>query len=146
MRGVGQHKITHWSLPLDKAIMKIMYTVQTTLNSLPDAEQTPELQEFGDTVSAIKAHIPDDYFELHLSREESFDYTNHINTRIHTVTADFLKQSFHPEIVSNVMFSRWLRMTTAHASTPEAYYQKMEHYFEQIIAAARNYVPKLFQF
>jgi hypothetical protein len=26
------------------------------------------------------------------------------------------------------------------------YYQKMEYYFAEVIAAARNYVPKLFHF
>lgn len=145
MRGVGQHKIGRWSMPLDKAIHKIMYTVQTTLNSLPDPEQSPEMQEFGDTVEGIKAHIPDDHFSQSLSREELTFCSTYINTRIHTVTSNFLKQSFHPEIVANVIFSRWLRLTTMHASTPETYYQKMEHYFEKVIAAARNYIPKLFQ-
>ena len=144
MRGVNQHKIDNWSMPLDESINKIMYIVKTTLNSLPDQKQTTEMQEFGDTVSVIKENIPNDYFDLHLSREESILYTNHINTRIHTVTSNFLKQSFHPEIVSNVMFSRWLRITTMHSSVPEAYYQKMEYYFKEVITAARNYVPKLF--
>jgi hypothetical protein len=33
---------------------------------------------------------------------------------------------------------------TIRASIPETHYQKMEYYFEEVIAAARNYIPKLF--
>lgn len=144
MRNVDQKKINQGIIPLDQAIQKIMMTVQQTLQSLPELEPSCDLKEFGNTMNEIKSHITDDYFERPLSNEELFFHSNHINTKIHTLTSNFLKQGFYPEIVSNVMFSRWLRLTTIHASVPEAYYQKMEHYFTEIMDAVRQCISSLF--
>jgi hypothetical protein len=146
VRGVSQYKIDHWSMTLSKVIQKIMYKVQTTLDYLPDPEQTPDMQEFGEAVCMVKAQISDDFFKHDLSEDESFRCCAFVVVQISKVIDNLIEREVHPQIISNVMFSRWLRLMTISASTPETHYQKMEYYFEELIVAARNYVPKLFYF
>lgn len=120
--------------------------VQTTLDSLPDPEQTPDMQEFGEAVCMVKAQISNDFFKHDLSDDESFRCCAFVVVQISKVIDNLIEREVHPQIISNVMFSRWLRLMTISASTPETHYQKMEYYFEELIAATRNYVPKLFYF
>lgn len=99
----------------------------------------------GKTVDQLKANFLEGAFNDSLSHRELITHTEAINTRIHTVTSNLLKQSVHPEIVSNVLFGSWLRILNLHASIGEAYHQKMEFYFTEVIDAARKQVPLLFQ-
>lgn len=144
VRGVSQHKIAHWSMPLSNVMQRMMYSVQSTLDSLPDPEQTPDEHEFGETVRMIKAQISDGFFKHDLSEHESLQLCGFVVVQISKVIDNLSESGVHPQIISNVMFARWLRLMTIRASIPETHYQKMEHYFEEVIAAARNYVPKLF--
>ena len=144
IRGVRQHKIDHWPMPLHKVVQKMMYNVQSTLDSLPDPEQTPDEHEFGEAVRMIKTQISDDFFKHDLSEYESLQLCAFVVVQISQVIDNLIERETHPQIISNVMYARWLRLMTIHAPIPETRYQKMEYYFAEIIAAARNYVPKLF--
>ena len=146
IRGVGQHKIDHWSMPLHKVVQKMMYNVQSTLDSLPDPEQTSDEHEFGEAVRMIKTQISDDFFKHDLSEYESLQLCAFVVVQISQVIDNLIEREAHPQIISNVMYARWLRLMTIHASISETRYQKMEYYFEEVIDAARNYVPKLFYF
>ena len=146
VRGVRQHKIDHWSMPLHKVVQKMMYNVQSTLDSLPDPEQTPDEHEFGETVRMIKAQISDDFFKHDLSEYESLQLCAFVVVHISQVIDNLIEHEVHLQIISNIMFARWLRLMTIHASIPETRYQKMEYYFAEVIAAARNYIPNCLTF
>ena len=146
VRGVRQHKIDHWSMPLHKVMQKMMYNVQSTLDSLPDPEQTPDEHEFSEAVRKVKTQISDDFFKHDFSEYESLQLCAFVVVHISQVIDNLIEHEVHLQIISNVMFARWLRLMTIHVSIPEIRYQKMEYYFVEIIAAARNYVPKLFHF
>lgn len=146
VRGISHHKIDRWSMPLHKVVQKMMYNVQSTLDSLPYPNQTPEEYEFGEAVRKIKEHISDDFFTYDLSEEEFLPLCAFVVVHISKVMDTLIEGEVHPQIISNVMFARWLRLMTIQSSIPEIHYQKMEYYFEEVIAAARNYVPKLFHF
>jgi len=55
------------------------------------------------------------------------------------------KDDIHPIIVANVLFSRWIRLSTITSYVSEAYSQKIEHYFIEVIAEARKNLPQLFK-
>lgn len=145
LRNISEQKIDRWSMPLDEAILKIISVIQSTVNSLPDHEPTLEMKQLGENVNALKASIPDEQIDPLLLPDELVKQATNVNTRIHTITSNFLSQSFHPEIISNVLFGYWMRISTLHAYVSEEYYQKMEFYFSEIIDAARKQVPILFQ-
>ena len=67
-----------------------------------------------------------------------------VNRAIHTLTSDYLKQDYHPEIVANVFFSQWLRLSVFYCVS-EKEWQKMDHYFVEILGAVRNYIPTIIQ-
>lgn len=144
IRGVSEEQLHQGELPLPQAISTVISIVQSTLKTLPDYQQSVDKKALGNKVDALKMLISDDELERELSQDELVYCTTHVNTLIHTVTSYLLGQSFHPEIISNVLFGYWLRLSTLHGYVYEPYYQKMEHYFNEIHTAVRKQVPALF--
>ncbi len=56
--------------------------------------------------------------------------------------SDYLKQHYHVEIIANVLFSQWLRLSVLYGVS-EQEWQKMDHYFPEILEAIRNYLRTL---
>lgn len=65
-----------------------------------------------------------------------------VNTAIHTLTSDYLKQNYHPEIIANVLFSGWLRLSVFYGVS-EKEWQKMDHYLVEILTAVRSYIKTI---
>ena len=59
--------------------------------------------------------------------------------------SEWLQKSYHPEIISNVIFCYLIRVSTLNTSVDEKNHQKIEFYFSEIIAAIRKLVPKFFK-
>jgi hypothetical protein len=137
--------VDEWSMPIEEAVEEIVWVIKSVVDNLPDHEPTLEMQTLGKNVDDLKSYLSDETFDRVLSPDELVEHVTNVNTRIHTVTSNLLRQSFHPEIISNVLFSYWLRISALQAGVPEEYYQKMEFYFSEIIAAARKQVPMLFK-
>lgn len=132
--------------PIDikEAIEKIIRVIRETVDKLPRYNPSSEMQKLGESINDLKSYLSDDTMD-HLSPDEITKITVNVNTRIHTITSNLLKLSFHPEIIANVLFGHWLRVSTLQAYIPEEYYQKMEFYFSEIIEAARSQVPGIFK-
>ena len=103
------------------------------------------MKKLGTRVNIIKSLVPDSEIDRELSPDELRRQVTIVNTRIHTATVNFFKQSFHPEIIANVLLGYWIRVSTMNRYVPESYYQKMEYYFDDVRKAVRAYLPVLFQ-
>ena len=145
LRRVSEKQVKEWPLPLPEALEKIICVIRETVDRLPDHKPTHDMQALGKNINHLKSYLSDDVFNHPLLPNELVKQTEAINTRIHTVTSNLLRKSFHPEIISNVLFGCWVRLLNLHASIGESYHQKMEFYFTEIIEAARKEVPRLFQ-
>ncbi len=132
-------------MPIEEAVEKLIEVIKSVVDNLPDHEPTLDMQALGKNVNDLKAYLSDGPFDCILSPDKLVEHVTNVNTRIHTVTSNLLRQLFHPEIISNVLFGYWLRISALHACMLEEYYQKMEFYFSEIIAAARKQVPMLFK-
>lgn len=132
-------------MSLEEAMKRILCVIKSVVDGLPNHEPTSDMKKLGKNVNDLKAYLSDELFDHPLLPDELIKQSTSVNTRIHTVTSNLLRQSIHPEIVSNVLFSRWLRISTLHVYVSEKYYQKMEFYFSEIIDGARKQVPILFQ-
>ena len=130
-------------IPVNEALELIIGVIRAVVDSLPNHNSRPELKKLGEGINDLKSHLSDKDLSQ-LSQEALVKISTNVNTRIHTVTSNLLRQSFHPEIVANVLFGYWMRVSTLQAYVPEAYYQKMEFYFSEIIEAARKQVPVIF--
>ena len=104
------------------------------------------METLGCKLDQIKSLLSDNDIDKPLSPDELAYQATVVNTRIHTITSDLLQKGTHPQILGNVLFSNWLRLSsTLGNNISESYYQKMEHYFGEIIQAVRDAIPRLFQ-
>jgi hypothetical protein len=145
LRGVSRKALDNWSMPLPEAVERIISVIETTLEPLPEHKPTADMEKLGARVNIMKSLVPDSEIDRQMSPEETRKQVTTVNTRIHTTTVDFFKQSFHPEIIANVLLGYWIRVSTMNRYVPESYYQKMEYYFDDIRKAVREHVPTLFQ-
>ena len=58
------------------------------------------------------------------------------------ISDTYLTQDYHPEIVANVLFNQWLRLSVFYGVS-EKEWQKMDYYFVKILAAVRSYLPTI---
>jgi len=93
-------------------------------------------------MQSLKLNLPNPE-DLDNVPEDQVEYQSiRVNTAIHTLTSDYLKQDYHPEVIANVLFIQWLRLSVLYGVS-EKEWQKMDHYFVEILAAVRNYIPTI---
>jgi len=76
----------------------------------------------------LKSVYPDPTDYDKVPEDNIEDYTNKVNTVIHTITSNYMKQNYHPEIMANLLFNNWLRTYLLCAGAPESDWQKMDYY------------------
>lgn len=138
LRDVSEEQFAQ--LSLTEAVEQTITVVKTVVDNLPDYSLPLEMQNLGKEINDLKSYIADRTLD-HLSSNELVSVVKKINVRIHAVSSTLLLQGVHPEIVANVLFSYWLRISTLQAHVSEAYYQKMEVYFCEIITEVRKQIP-----
>ena len=138
LRDVSEEQFAR--LRLTEAVEQTITVVKTVVDNLPDYSVTLEMQNLGKEINDLKSYIADRTLD-HLSANELVSVVKNVNTRIHTVSSNLLLQGINPEIVANVLFSYWLRISTLQAHVSEAYYQKMEVYFCEVITEVRKQIP-----
>lgn len=121
---------------------RIIPLVINTAQSLPKPELTPEIKALNEKMQELKKHLsdPEHLDKLsQVSRETAVKQTEHVNEAVHTLTCDYIKQNFHPDSITNVLFSQWLRFSVFFG-VPESDWQKMDYYLPEILTAVRNYL------
>jgi hypothetical protein len=120
----------------------IISLIRKTTFKLPDPEFSSDLKMLNSKMQSLKLNLPNPE-DLDNVPEDQVEYQSiRVNTAIHTLTSDYLKQDYHPEVISNVLFSQWLRLSVLYGVS-EKEWQKMDHYFVEILAAVRNYIPTI---
>ncbi len=142
LRGVDPKKLDDFS-PFDEMV-NIIDLVKSTTAALPEPELTPELKALNAKMQQIKSYLPDPASFDEISQADVTSQTTRVNTAIHTLTSDYMRQDFHPEIIANVLFNQWLRLSVFYGVS-ESDWQKMDHYFVEILTAVREYLPTVFK-
>lgn len=120
----------------------IITLIRKTTFELSDPEFSSNLQMLNSKMQSLKSNLPDPE-ELDNVPEDQVEYqSTRVNTAIHILTSDYLKQDYHPEVIANVLFSQWLRLSVLYGVS-EQEWQKMNHYFVEILNAVRNYIPTI---
>jgi len=127
--------------PMDEMV-NIIELIKATANTLPEAELSPELKELNAKMQILKSQMPDPESLDEVQEDTVVEQTNKVNTAIHTAIADYLKKNYHPEIIANVLFSHWLRLSVFYGVS-ESDWQKMDHYLPEILAAVREYISTM---
>jgi hypothetical protein len=144
LRGVTKNQLNNWSTPLPEAVTHIINVIKSTVATLPNYTPTADMERLSTCVNTIKSFSSDEHIDSPLPAGELTKQVTVVNTLIHTVTSDLLKQYIHPEIITNVLLSYWIRISTINNNVSEEYYQKIEYYFSEIKRAIIEQVPKLF--
>jgi len=120
----------------------IIELVKKTVGALPAPELTPEIQVLNQKMQQLKKFMPDPESLDKVPQKNIEEETAKVNTVIHTITSDYLKQGIHLEIVANALFSHWLRLSVFFGVS-ESDWQKMDYYFKEIIEETRRYLSKI---
>lgn len=120
----------------------IINLVKATARSLPKPELSSELRSLNAKMQCLKSNLPDPASFDEVPQDKVAYQSNKVNTAIHTLTSDYIKQGYHPEVIANVLFSQWLRLSVFYGVS-ESDWQKMDHYFVEILTAVRNYIPTI---
>ena len=121
---------------------QIIPLVIKTAQSLPTPELTPEIKALNEKMQELKKHLPDpEHLDKasQVSQETVVQQTAHVNEAVHTLTCDYIKQDMHPDAITNVLFSQWLRFSVFFGVS-ESDWQKMDYYLPEILGAVRNYL------
>jgi hypothetical protein len=70
--------------------------------------------------------------------------TTQVNTAIHAVTCEFIKQNISLEAITIALFRHWMRFSVFFGIS-ESDWQKMDYYFSNILKAVRNYLLSIFK-
>lgn len=120
----------------------IISLIRKTTYELPDTEFSFNLQMLNSKMQSLKANLPNAE-DLDNVPEDQVEYqSTRVNTAIHTLTSDYLKQDYHPEVIANVLFSQWLRLSVFYGVS-ENEWQKMNHYFVEILTTVRSYISTI---
>lgn len=120
----------------------IIELVKKTVRALPEPKLTPEIQVLNQKMQQLKKFIPDPESLDKVPQENIEEETAKVNTAIHTIISDYLKQGIHPEIVANALFGHWLRLSVFFGVS-ESDWQKMDYFFKEIIEETRRYLSKI---
>lgn len=120
----------------------IISLIRKTTFELPDPEFSPNVKILNSKLQSLKSKLPTPE-DLDNVPQDHLEYqSTRVNTAIHTLTSDYLKQDYHPEVIANVLFSQWLRLSVLYGVS-EQEWQKMNHYFVEILKSVRNYIPTI---
>ena len=121
----------------------IIDLVKKIVSTLPEPELNPEIRILNQKMQQLKKYMPNPESLDRVPQEKVENEAANVNTTIHTVTSEYLKQDFHPEAVANALFSHWLRLSVFFG-VPESHWQKMDYYFKEIMGETRRYLSRTF--
>jgi hypothetical protein len=120
----------------------IIALVKLTTDSLPAPKFSYEIKLLNEKMQSLRPYLPDPQSLDFVSPDTVRHHSTKVNTAIHTLTSDYLMQGYHPESISNSLFSQWLRLSVFYGVS-ESDWQKMDFYFVEILNAVRKYIPTI---
>lgn len=127
----GQDAFSHMSAVID--------LVKNTVRSLPNPKLTPEIKALNEKIQLLKSYLPHPEVLDKAVPENIKQQTTHINTAIHSVTSELIKQDIHLEAITIALFSHWMRLSVFFGVS-ESDWQKMDYYLPAILKSVRNYL------
>jgi hypothetical protein len=140
MRGIPPESLDKLS-PFDE-MGNIISLVRKTTFELPDPEFSSNVKMLNSKLESLKPSLPNPK-DLDNVPEDRVQYqSTRVTAAIYTLTSDYLNQDYHPVVIANVLFSKWLRLSVLYGVS-EQEWQKMNYYFVEILNAVRNYIPTI---
>lgn len=120
----------------------IIDVVKETVNALPNPKLSADIMELNEKMQALKQYLPEPENFDTVSSQQLAQQTGKINVAINTLIRRTMQQKIHPEALANALFNHWLRFSVFFGVS-ESQWQKMDHYFAQILERVRQYMENL---
>lgn len=120
----------------------IVNLIRKTTSHLPEPDLSSDIKMLNAKIQHLKSHLPAPEELDNIPEDQIPSQSIKVNRAIHTLTSDYLKQDYHPEIIANVLFGQWLRLSIFYGVT-ESEWQKMDHYFVEILTTVREYLSAI---
>lgn len=117
----------------------IIEIIKNTVRSLPNQKRTPEISALNEKMQTLKSYLPDPQTLDKLVPKNIKEQAIHINTSIHGLINECIKQKFYLEAITVVLFSHWMRLSVFFGVS-EQEWQKMDYYLPDILEAVRSYL------
>lgn len=111
LQNISEDQFNKWPTGIDQIAIKIIRTISATVNNLLDVKQTQDLKELGEQVALMKNMLPDEE-GIYISAKEFARQVKKTNINIFIVMPAWLQKSYHPEIISNVVFCYFIKIST----------------------------------
>ncbi len=135
-----------WSMPIWKAIPRIIVVTNDAVQYLSDHKVPRELPFIGKKMDVLKEYVPDGNFGLqYVPFDELEKQKLIVDECLYKAGLNLLRHPSNPKYIHSAFFGYWLRLATLQARVCEEYYRKMCFYFPEILDAVRKEVPLLFQ-
>lgn len=119
-------------------MVDIINLVKETVKSLPMPQLTPEIQALNEKMQLLKSYLPNPE-DLDKPPENLEQQTAYVNKTIHSVISEFLNQDMHPNAITVILFSSWMRFSVFFGVS-ESDWQKMDYHLPTILEAARKHL------
>ena len=140
LRGIPRESLNKLS-PFDE-FGNIVQLIKKTVYKLPDPEFSTDLKMLNSKMESLKLSLPNPEDLDNVPEDQVRPQSTVVNKAVHTLISDYLKQDYHPEIIANILFNQWLRLSVFYGVS-EKEWQKMDYYFVEIVGAVRNYIPEI---
>lgn len=140
LRGIPRELLNKFS-PFDE-FGNIVQLIKKTVYKLPDPEFPTDLKMLNSKMESLKSSLPNPEDLDNVPEDQLRPQSTVVNKAVHTLISDYLKQDYHPEIIANILFNQWLRLSVFYGVS-EKEWQKMDYYFVEILGAVRNYIPEM---
>lgn len=144
MLNISEERFDNWQIDFAEGFRMIVNKIKAIVNTLPNQKKELERAALENKLDLIKSFISAERLDQNLPHNKLVFQTEKVNKKIHECASELLIQNFHPMIISNVLFGRWIRLSALQDGVPESFYQKIEYYFTDVINEVRKYLPSLF--
>ena len=117
----------------------IIDLVKKTILSLPTPDLSSEIRALNEKMQKLKKHLPHPERLDNVAHAKAKQQTEQVNLAIHTMTCNYIKQNLHIQVITNVLFSHWLRLSVFFGVS-ERDWQKIDHYLPEILVTVREYL------
>jgi hypothetical protein len=128
-----EHPMEHMTVIID--------LVKKTTLALPAPDLSSEIRALNEKMQTLKKHLFHPEQLDNVAHENVKEHTEQVNQAIHAMTCNYIKQKIHIQVITNVLFGHWLRLSVFFGVS-ENEWQKMDYYLPEILIAVRKYLSE----
>lgn len=134
-------------LPLDEyspfdEMNDIIDIIKETTRLLPEPNFSEDIRLLNHKMQFLKSKLPSATSKDEIDSDTISAQSVRVTTEINELVITYLKQKYHVEALTNVMFNEWMHLSVFYGVS-ESEWQKMDYYLGDILKAVRAHISSL---